>query len=288
MMTSRMLPSLTRRISPATSMSSGPTPRSGESAPRRTWKTPLKSRVCSIVAMLYASSTTQITDGSRRASLQIAHGSTSVMLLQTEQRKIFCFTSMIALASASASAGVRLRMWYASRDADLAPMPGSFVSSLIRLASGGAVNSEQSRDLHPAGHGAEGRLHLFVDLARRFVDRGDDEVVQHLDVVRIDRFLVDRHGEELLRAVHGRLHHPAARAPLDAQLGHPLRHLRLHLLHLLHELFGVHFVLLLSTMSAPRCFGNARTTGSSRSADGLSSARRLWAGNVCAIASIVT
>src|SRR5438093_6508643 len=89
--------------------------------------------------MLKASSTTQMIAGSRRGSPQIAHGSTSVMLLQVEQRKIFDLTSRIAAASASASPAVRLRMWYAMREADFAPTPGSLVSSLIRVANGGAV-----------------------------------------------------------------------------------------------------------------------------------------------------
>src|SRR5215212_6235871 len=137
--------------------------------------------------MLKASSTTAMTDGSRRASAQIAHGSTSVMLLQTEQRKIFAFTSRMAVASASASAAGRLRMWYASRAADLPPTPGSLVSSLMRFARGGAVidsvawtTTSEARDLHPAGHGAHRRLHLLVDLARGLVDGGLDQVLQHL------------------------------------------------------------------------------------------------------------
>ena len=86
------------------------------------------------------------------------------------------------------------------RDADLPPTPGRRDSSLMRFASGGAVNLEQSRNLHPAGHGADAAGHLFVDFARGFVHGGDDEVLQHFDVVRINGFLVDGDGEQFFRA----------------------------------------------------------------------------------------
>src|SRR5207244_10467776 len=75
------------------------------------------------------------------------------------------------------------------------------------------------------------------------------------------------HAEEVLMAVHGRLHHPAAGASFDAQLGHPALHLLLHLLDLLQHLLRVHFDLLVSTISPPRCFLKACTMGSSRSGD---------------------
>src|SRR3954469_25827895 len=158
------------------------------------------------------------------------------------------------------------------READLPPTPGSRVSSLMRFASGGAVNLEESRNLHPAGHRADGARHLLVHFARGFVDRGDDEVLEHFDVVRIDGFLVDGDGEELFGTVHRRFHHAAASASLDLQRGHALLHLFLHLLDLLHQLLRIHEVSLRlrgsavrdSSMSAPRCFWNAWTTGSSR------------------------
>jgi hypothetical protein len=63
-----------------------------------------------VIAGLLDGRDVEMIEGSRRGSLQMAHGSTSVMLLQVEQRKTFDLTSRIALASASASAGGRLRM----------------------------------------------------------------------------------------------------------------------------------------------------------------------------------
>src|SRR5216684_374814 len=184
------------------------------------------------------------------------------------------------------------------READFPPTPGSLVSSLMRFARGGAVicgllscwvggflgcrylatcnratlqPSKQSRNLHPAGHCADGACHLLIDLARRFVHGGNDQILQHLDVIGVDGFLVDGDGQQLLGAVHRRLDHPASGASLDAQRRHALLHLLLHLLHLLHQLLRIHEISPYrfrdSTRSAPRCFWKAWTTGSSRRGD---------------------
>src|ERR1051325_924523 len=174
-------------------------------------------------------------------------------------------------------------------------MPGSFVSSLMRFARGGAVMvascelrgargggtrhpqpatrnpSEQSGNLHPSGHRSQLILHRFIDLARGLVDRGHDEVLQHLHVVGIDGVLLDDDAEEVLRAVHGGLDHATAGAAFDAQLGHAALHLLLHLLDLLQHLLGIHFAFLASTISPPRCFLKACTMGSSRSGDCVAS-----------------
>src|SRR5258708_18780715 len=131
---------------------------------------------------------------------------------------------------------------------------------------------EQSRNLHPAGHGPELVLHALIDFARRFVDGRDHQVLEHLHIIRIDSFFVDRDGQQLLVAVHRRLDHTAASTAFDLQLRHALLHLRLHGLDLLHHLFRVHFDLLDSTISPPRCFAKDWTTGSSRKVDGRESA----------------
>lgn len=84
------------------------------------------------------SSTTQITVSSRRASEQIEQSSPSERLKQTWQKPIFSLTSVIASASASASAGSRRRMWKASRCAVRGPIPGSLLSSVMRRWTGAA------------------------------------------------------------------------------------------------------------------------------------------------------
>ena len=61
------------------------------------------------------------------------------------------------------------------------------------------------RGLHPgqaeaAGHGCHLLLGQLARRAERVVDRGDDEVLEHLDVVRVDRRRIDRDADELLLA----------------------------------------------------------------------------------------
>lgn len=84
------------------------------------------------------SSTTQMTEASRRSSEQMVQVSPSERLKQTVQKPIFSLTSVIASASASASAGSRRRMWKASRWAVRVPIPGSLLSSVIRRWTGAA------------------------------------------------------------------------------------------------------------------------------------------------------
>ena len=55
-----------------------------------------------------------------------------------EQKRIFCFTSAIAAASAAASSGDARRMWNASRAAVFSPMPGSLPSCWTSRAIGDA------------------------------------------------------------------------------------------------------------------------------------------------------
>ena len=60
---------------------------SGESAPQSTWYLPRYSRVFSTAARLPGSSTTQSSAASRCGSEQISQGSSSVSVLQVEQRR---------------------------------------------------------------------------------------------------------------------------------------------------------------------------------------------------------
>ncbi len=89
-----------------------------------------------------------------------------------------------------------------------------------------------------AGHGRHLLLGQLARRAQRVVDRRDDEVLEHLDVVGVDRRRVDGDAHQLLLPGHGRAHDATAgRAvhggglefALDAQhlllhlLGHPLQ-----------------------------------------------------------------
>src|SRR5512143_2828170 len=84
------------------------------------------------------SSTTQTMRWLRVALEQYTQGSTSVMLLHTEQRRSASLIWRMAAASASASSSVERRMWKAKRWALLVPTPGSFFSSSIKRAIGSA------------------------------------------------------------------------------------------------------------------------------------------------------
>src|SRR5580700_7502595 len=137
-MTSSTLPESTRDRRFEMRSCSGPMPCRGEIAPWSTWKTPLKCLVFSIAAMLVGSSTTQTRRWLRVALVQYTQGSTSVMLLHTEQRRRLALTSRTATARASASSSLERRMWKARRWALFAPTPGSFFSSSIRRDMGSA------------------------------------------------------------------------------------------------------------------------------------------------------
>ena len=99
-MTTSFTPGVTRATRPAVSISSGPIPRRGERAPQSTWYRPLNSRVFSIAARLPGSSTTHRSVASRCGSEQISHGSSSVSVLQVEQRRTAARDSRIARGQA--------------------------------------------------------------------------------------------------------------------------------------------------------------------------------------------
>ena len=71
---------------------------------------------------IVGSSTTQITEVSRRASRQISHSSASVRLKQRLHGLIFSLTSCSASASPMASSFLPLMTWKAMRWALLGPM----------------------------------------------------------------------------------------------------------------------------------------------------------------------
>src|SRR5438128_9985353 len=100
-------------------------------------------------------------------------------------------------------------------------MPGNRENASISRATGSISVEATSRpdlepgDLEAAGH--RGHLLLGHPARRpeRVVDRGDDEILEHLDVRRIDGCRVDRHRDELLLARHHRGHDATARRAVD-------------------------------------------------------------------------
>src|SRR5215211_4340163 len=83
---------------------------------------------------------------------------------------------------------------------------------------------------------------MGVDLGARVVEGGDQQILKHLDLFRVDDRLVDLDPLDVALAVQGQLHHAAAghAGHLDGfELRLHLGHLLLHLLRLLHQLADV-------------------------------------------------
>src|SRR3990170_5204264 len=112
-------------------------------------------------------------------------------------------------------------MWEVSRWAVLRPTPGSLLNSSMRRATGAirpvmtapsrsgrcgsaeAARSGAAEPRHAGQTDASGHAGHAVPLqlpATRdgFVDRGDHQVLQHLDLGRIDRRRIDLDGADLL------------------------------------------------------------------------------------------
>ena len=91
----------------------------------------------STATMSRGSSTTQMTSGSRRSSLQTAHSAPdSATLKQISHSVVRSLTAMMASASRRASSPGTFKMWKAMRWADFGPMPGRRPSSSMRERSG--------------------------------------------------------------------------------------------------------------------------------------------------------
>src|SRR5512134_2981838 len=104
--------------------------------------------------------------------------------------------------------------------------------------------SEEPGDLQAAHHPLHLLRHRLVSLPVRVVERGQNEVLKHLDVILRDRLWIDLDRVHLLGAVHDDGDHAPARRRFDPQLGHLLLHAFLHLLGLLHHALDVHGVIL--------------------------------------------
>ena len=152
------------------------------------------------------SSTTQISDRSRRASAQIGHSGSSARLQHSVQKPIRSFTSRIASASASASASDALQQ------VERQPLRGAPADARAAARAGRSGCRPRGRTRR-AGY-MPGRPSpprppelphhlLLLQLLRRgdrAVDGRDEQVLQHLGVVGVDRLGLDRDVGDLERA----------------------------------------------------------------------------------------
>src|SRR3954466_12653440 len=171
------------------------------------------------------------------------------MLWHTEQCATRSFTVTIACVRRSTFSRGLLRRWKARRCALLAPMPGSRWSSATsawsdsgRAIEEGGTGRErlEAGQAHAAEQAAHLLLHVLVCLLLRVDERGDDHVLQDLDVVLVDDLGIDLQRLHLLQAVDHDGDRAAAGGAFGARLRRLLLHLVLHLGGLLHHLLDVH------------------------------------------------
>src|SRR5437588_4992361 len=134
------------------------------------------------------------------------------------------------------------------RWADFGPTPGSRPSSSMSSWTGPAYTPRPPASLtEQAAEAAEIEathrlLRQGLGPAHGVMDGGEDEILEHLDVVGVDRGGIDRHRLELHGAGHPHLDGAAARLALDDLLGRRrlgLHDLLLHLLRLLEQIVHV-------------------------------------------------
>src|SRR5215217_8224309 len=221
MISSVIVPSISRVISSLTRRSSGPTPSIGLIAPPSTWYLPLNSRVRSIATTSLGSSTTQMTSSARRGSRQIRHCSASATLKQVTQKRTSACTRCSAATSRPTSADSEDSRWKAMRCALLGPTPGSRPSSSIRSWTAPSYTGSFPRDrsarseagkaqaaaagaaAQPAREGAHRAGGQLVGRALGVVEGGDDQVLQGLEVVGVDGGRRDGDGGDVAAAGHG-------------------------------------------------------------------------------------
>src|SRR3954469_22301292 len=259
MISSVTLPSISRVMSSLTRRPSGPTPSIGVIAPPSTWYLPRNSRVRSIATTSFGSSTTQMTSVVRRGSRQMRHCSPSATLKQVTQKRTSACTRWSAATSRPTSADSAASRWKAMRCALLGPTPGRRPSSSMRswtapsytvlLELGGTwcpAGGSEAGQAQPAAEAAGQRTHgaggEVVDVVLGVPEGGDHEVLQGLDVVRVDRGGRDGQCGDLPAAGHGHGDQPAPGRAGDLRRGQLLlrgSELLLHLLGLLHQLLHV-------------------------------------------------
>src|SRR5215204_4961675 len=240
--TSRTPPSAARCTSWAMVRSSGPMPSRGERRPPRTWYCPRNSPARSIAPTSDASSTTQMTPASRRGSRQMAHGSSSVRLKQREQLCTRLESVVRACARRRLCSGFCFSRWYVRRSAVLRPMPGSFASSAASSSIALTLERQLERQVEAPGQLAHLPLRELGRLLLRLGHGHEDQVLEHLHVLRIHDAGVDLDRPHLPLAVGRDRDHPAAGVRghgLLLQLVLDLLQAALHLLRLLHDLHEV-------------------------------------------------
>src|SRR5512147_1037723 len=181
--------------------------------------------------MLLGSSTTQIRLGSRFSSRQMPQGSSSVMLLQTVQYRLLFLRSRMASAIPAASACDMPSTAKARRSALFLPMPGSFMKAstilpsafpetfpswspafsrlLLRTGTCDGVfcsffisisdlpfiphpkSEHPRRESHAGGEFAHFFLHQVLRFSQGLVHCSRDQVLEHLDVLRVDHRGID-------------------------------------------------------------------------------------------------
>src|SRR5215210_3094236 len=166
-----------------------------------------------------------MTSSERRGSRQIRHCSPSATLKQTVQKRTSACTRCSAATSRPTSALSAASRWKAIRWALLGPTPGSRPSSSMRswtapsytvgfLGSrecGGRGRADerglQARQTHAAeaaGQGAHAAGGELRGGPRGVADGGDHEVLQRVDVVRVDDGRGDGERGQLTAAGHRR------------------------------------------------------------------------------------
>src|SRR6185312_2852350 len=187
-----------------------------------------------------ASSTTQRMAWSRRGSVQSEQGSCSVRLLHTEQRRTRATSASSAPARRRLCSGFCLSKWYVRRRAVLRPMPGSLDSSAARSS----ITDISERQLERQRQASGQTLHFFLGQLRclllRLRDSREHEVLEHLDVARVDDGRVDLHRTHLSLTVGGDGDHPAAARRADRLVLELLLELLETALHLLRLSQHVH------------------------------------------------
>src|SRR4051794_3414206 len=190
---------------------------------------------------------------SRRGSSQIRQMSASETLPQIVQNLTSFLTRMRTAASRSTSVSSAASRWNAMRWALFGPTPGSRPSSSMRSWTAPSyIDGLQTRQAETAeaitepAHATRDRAHLLgrelADGAVRVAHGGDDQVLQGLHVVGVDRLRVDGQRSQLAAAGERGGDQPAARGAGDLgrrQLGLRRGELLLHLLSLLEQLLHV-------------------------------------------------
>src|SRR5215212_4847322 len=133
----------------------------------------------------------------RRVSRQMRHCSPSATLKQVTQKRTSSCTRVSALTSRPTSADSAASRWKAMRCALFGPTPGSRPSSSIRSWTAPSYTvlpepGSEARETQDAtaAEAAGQRTHPFGGQLgggpRRVADGGHDQVLQRLDVVRVD------------------------------------------------------------------------------------------------------